>query len=342
MQDYVCEYHDTFKKGLCHKLKNYEHFYVWAEYGHLDIVKYYFNQGKDFTIKKNYALRNSARNGHYEVVKFLCENANVDIHARDDYALRHAARNGHYEIVKYLCDNEANIKSGIESIYRKKYYSIYFSIVFGHTKIAKLLIDKITNEELIEIENDLRIMRWACNTNIEFIDYLVNKGIKIKEHFIMKPLCNGKLDIVKYLMKIAEYDFNICYYLEGTKHELSSKIELIDNFVIEHFDLVIDGDSTCNNGIYDYMYRTICTEIFLMAFSDNRMNLLQKIIDNNEIFTTEYFKNEIYIEIFVCRDNFFRFTYKEDETPEQFIERIEDQMVTKMKKFIDQYLYLYE
>ena len=49
----------------------------------------------------NHALRWSARNGHLNVVKYLYENG-ANIHAFDNWAIRYAAKHGHLEVVKFI------------------------------------------------------------------------------------------------------------------------------------------------------------------------------------------------------------------------------------------------
>ena len=59
-------------------------------------------------LKKYYALRESARSGRFEIVKYLIDKG-ADIHADDDFALRESATRGNFEIVKYLVDKGTDI-----------------------------------------------------------------------------------------------------------------------------------------------------------------------------------------------------------------------------------------
>jgi ankyrin repeat protein len=62
---------------------------------------------QDVRSSDNYALRNAARGGHLETVKYLVETFNLtvqDVRSRDNEALRYAAYGGHLETVRYLIE----------------------------------------------------------------------------------------------------------------------------------------------------------------------------------------------------------------------------------------------
>jgi ankyrin repeat protein len=63
---------------------------------------------EDARADDNYALHNSAMNGHLDVVKYLVgkfQLTSEDTRARGNYALRTSAENGHLGVVKYLVDH---------------------------------------------------------------------------------------------------------------------------------------------------------------------------------------------------------------------------------------------
>ena len=76
-----------------------------AQNGHLEVVKYLVEEHQaDIHAQNEGGLRWSAQNGHLEVVKYLVEEHNADIHADDEYALRLSAENGYLDVVKYLVE----------------------------------------------------------------------------------------------------------------------------------------------------------------------------------------------------------------------------------------------
>ncbi len=65
------------------------------------IKEYLVEKGANIHADDDYALRYSARYGHFQVVKYLVENG-ANIHANDDLALHWSAECGHIEVVKFL------------------------------------------------------------------------------------------------------------------------------------------------------------------------------------------------------------------------------------------------
>jgi len=63
--------------------------------------KYLVDHGANIHTYNDYALRLTARNGHFDIVKYLVEQG-ANIHAYNDYALRWAIKNDHRNIVEYL------------------------------------------------------------------------------------------------------------------------------------------------------------------------------------------------------------------------------------------------
>ena len=78
---------------------------VFSKWGNLRGVKLMKSKGAQLKD----ALREASIHGHLNMVKYLIERENVDVHSYNDMAVREAARNGHLDIVKYLVGKGANI-----------------------------------------------------------------------------------------------------------------------------------------------------------------------------------------------------------------------------------------
>jgi len=80
-----------------------------AKYGHLPIVKYFSELGRD----NLWMLIDAVYYGHFDIVKWLIENTNVNINALPNYALSgalgSAVANNHLKIAKYLVEHGADI-----------------------------------------------------------------------------------------------------------------------------------------------------------------------------------------------------------------------------------------
>src|SRR6185436_15296859 len=145
-----------------------------ARNGNLIGLKYLIKRGLSFDIK--HILQLSADNGHLEVVKYLIEKHNADIHADNDAALWLSARDGHLEIVKYLVEKH--------------------------------------NAD-IHADNDAALWLSAENGHLEVVKYLVSKGADVhadNEYALWLSASKGHLEVVKYLEEIRGKD-NKCFIL---------------------------------------------------------------------------------------------------------------------------------
>ena len=89
------------------KLDRLEYLFEGCKVGNLPILKLLKITSEDIRSDDNYALRWASENGHFEVVKYLCETYQLtieDIRSENNYALRWASLNGYFEVVKYLCE----------------------------------------------------------------------------------------------------------------------------------------------------------------------------------------------------------------------------------------------
>ena len=69
------------------------------------------DRGVDPSANGNYAVRLAAKQGHLDVVRYLCElpaDRGVDPSANDNCAVRWASKEGRLDVVRYLCELPAD------------------------------------------------------------------------------------------------------------------------------------------------------------------------------------------------------------------------------------------
>ncbi len=119
-----------------------------AKEGHYEIVKFLIDNGAEVGLgdrSETNALMNAARNGHYEIVKFLLKSgAEVNFASKDNMtALAYAIENGHSAVVKLLLENGANVDSVSST------YGFHKAAVAGQHEIVRLLLDHGTEVDVI-------------------------------------------------------------------------------------------------------------------------------------------------------------------------------------------------
>ena len=143
------------------------HSSVWmaSENGHLEVVKYLVENGADFRVLDNRAVRHASVNGHIEVVKYLVEKG-ADFRARDNHAVTAASANGHLEVVKYLVEKGADFRACYD-------YAIRIASTCGNLEIVKYLVEMGADFRAL----DNQAVRWAShNGHLEVVKYLIGKG----------------------------------------------------------------------------------------------------------------------------------------------------------------------
>src|SRR6185436_20236189 len=78
------------------------------ESGNLIGLRYLVEQKLDDIYKYDYALELSVQSNYFDIVKYLVEEQNVDIHVDNNYALQISAGYGHLHIVEYLIEQGAD------------------------------------------------------------------------------------------------------------------------------------------------------------------------------------------------------------------------------------------
>jgi len=147
-------------------------FLTAAVYGNIGFIK-----EKSFPLDiiqsdNNYAFRMAAKNGHFEVIKYIVERISETndalalaslIHADNDSALRKAAYNNHYDIVKYLVEHGANVHACDDDAVKR-------AIISGHMDIIKYLIEEC--DANIHANNDWVIDYVYRRDNRDINEYL--------------------------------------------------------------------------------------------------------------------------------------------------------------------------
>lgn len=80
-----------------------------AEFGQLDVLKYYVEQGFNLKDLGEYLIYYTAHNGHVHVLKYLKEQG-LDLREGNDMALIWAGDNIQIDAIKYLVENGADIR----------------------------------------------------------------------------------------------------------------------------------------------------------------------------------------------------------------------------------------
>lgn len=67
-------------------------------------------------------LKECSIKGKLNVLKYLVEHCNANIHTEDDYILRRAVYEGHLNIVEYLLENGANVHANDDEVIKWKFH----------------------------------------------------------------------------------------------------------------------------------------------------------------------------------------------------------------------------
>lgn len=91
---------------------DYNFFIDSCEHGLINSVLYCLQNDPTNKINQsviNWGLSRASYSGHLDIVKYLIEEKDADIHYRNDTAFRNACEGGYVEMVKYLIDKGTNI-----------------------------------------------------------------------------------------------------------------------------------------------------------------------------------------------------------------------------------------
>ncbi len=163
-----------------------------SEHGHLDILQYLIEIGKDISVHNCQALVGASMNGHLEIVKYIFEKVNnIDYNGLTRSFIL-ACMSSHLEIVKYLLERGADI-----------YLNQAFQVVCrcGYLDMVKYL-----KEYGVDIHyKEEKALRSACKYDrLSVVEFLTEHGADIhaKYNYSLKIAIEKRnLEIVEYLKR---------------------------------------------------------------------------------------------------------------------------------------------
>ena len=106
-----------------------------CKYGHIELVKFFLDQGANIEAGRHLSLRWAAENGHTSIVELLLDRG-ADVHIQNDYCLRWASSGGHLDTVKLLLDRGAYASVNGDQ-------PLYWAISTNRIDVVELLVDRI-------------------------------------------------------------------------------------------------------------------------------------------------------------------------------------------------------
>lgn len=182
----------------------------------------------NFGIKNSIGLKIACKYGYEDIVKFLSDRKNVDIHASEEKPLRNACEFGHLEIAKMLCRLGANLDLVFKDHY---HYSgcIFSGIDTYDTCLDYCIINAYKN-------NNLHIIIWLCqNAFVDLRKYKINST-----DFLVKAcqtVCiNSKPDEIINALDAIDFIYDYC----KTNGQYFSIKTYIYNYNDEHNPFIED------------------------------------------------------------------------------------------------------
>jgi len=216
-------------------------FYICCKKGFLDIVIILKNKINSNIICYQRCFEKACRNGHYQIMKFLYKNFNINISNNHDKAFRKACRGGHIDIVTKLL----TIKPDINVLARRD-YAFYWACRNGHEEIVILLIEYGANMTM----NNFEGLMWAIYNSHESIIKIIYEFCEVPIKLNITP--NERLLISNKTFELL-VDLGIC-----KSRNWLSKINEIDECCICYDDCHIKTPCEhyyCKNCIENWLNR---------------------------------------------------------------------------------------
>lgn len=267
-----------------------------AEYGHLNLVKYFISMGINInTLDKNYngnlAINYAAKNGHFDVVKYLANTGSIIDYGTYNATtpLNSAARFGNLEAIKFLLKKGVDINQGVFN--QHSITALYSAVGGAKLDTIKYLVDNGAMVKENTMSRYIPLSLAVSSNHINIVKYLIEQGADVNKATdgYITPLYlvaqTGNLDVAKILVKNGA----TWYYPYRTKHDSiqegllsiatgNSNIQVVKYFVengINTNNLDSALWQAVNKGYYD-----IAKYLVLKGANVNKYNLIFNAIYN--------------------------------------------------------------
>ena len=188
-----------------------------AKIGSLKVMKYAHSRNY-FVAEEAFVF--SAKNGHYECLKYLFQISNKWKNNKTLICL--IAKQGYADLLKICIEDRKNT-------FGLNYWNKYYDNVIGETTMLQALLGG--NLECVELLHDygIPIQRHsyglfhissvdACriaaeNGHLDILKYGISKGLTVSSSLLNSAVKNGHLNIIKFIKENYQVDFSdfICY-----------------------------------------------------------------------------------------------------------------------------------
>lgn len=178
-----------------------------AEYGYLDMINYLVSLGVNPAIRKNEILETASRYGHLKIVEYAI-NLGANIKSDNNYALQIAMEYNHLEIVKYLLLTLNLNLNKCKQLNIVKIDSLLFAVENGNLEFIKYLISKGVN---IRTDNDYALCCAAEYGNLKIVEFLIKKGSSSRSkgnRALQYAVEYNRFEVVRYLLSLYFIDYN--------------------------------------------------------------------------------------------------------------------------------------
>lgn len=193
---------DTFFEFMTTEHKHIYETIINSSNDDVEFIKYLYSKGLDIHAYNEYLFICAIRNGFYNIIKYLIDDHDVNIHIDEDYPLREACMYGDIEIVKILVSKGADI-------YADDDFPIRISAEYCNFELFKFLIEKC--DAYVHTMQEYALRMSAKNGSYDIVEYILTKCESVDVHAendyaLRYSAENGHYKIVKLLI---DYGANV-------------------------------------------------------------------------------------------------------------------------------------